>query len=241
MDAYRRDHVLHPSPDWSPVTVLDRATLDEPLSTAMRDGSRAEHEAAESSSFIGELLAGRVSEAGYTAYLLRLRAVYAALESVGRELSEDPYVAAVHDLDLERLAALDADLAHWAPAGAELGASPATEAYVERLHGSAAWGGLDVAHHYPRYLGDLSGGQAIGRTLDREFSLGGRGLSFYAFHAVPKPKPYKDGYRARLDALASSPEDKARVVAEVQVAFQLNRGLFTELGSLLPTFGRVPA
>ena len=56
------------------MTLLAQAALDAPLSTAMREGSRAEHEAAESSSFIGELLAGRVSEAGYTAYLLRLLA-----------------------------------------------------------------------------------------------------------------------------------------------------------------------
>ena len=227
------------------MTVLDQAVLDAPLSTAMREGSRAEHEAAEGSSFIGELLAGRVSEAGYAAYLMRLRAVYAALESVGRSFAEDPYVAAVHDRDLERLACLDADLAHWAPAGGSpspvLEESPATSAYVERLHASAAWGGLYVAHHYTRYLGDLSGGQAIGRTLDREFELGGRGVSFYAFDAVPKVKPYKDAYRARLDALGSSPADTARIVAEVQVAFRLNRALFAELGALLPSFRRLPA
>ena len=82
------------------------------LSAAMREGSRTEHEAAEGSLFMSELLDGRISPAGYTAYLLRLRTVYAAMETVGRQHLDDPLVAAVHDVDLERLAAIDADLDH---------------------------------------------------------------------------------------------------------------------------------
>ena len=224
------------------MTVLDDNQLDAPLSAAMRDGSKTEHEAAENSTFMGELLAGRINEAGYAAYLLRLRVVYDALESVGRTHHNDPLVGAVHDQDLERLAALDADLDHWAPGVDRAVDSPAAAAYAERILATAPeWGGLYVAHHYTRYLGDLSGGQAIGRILDREFDLGGRGIAFYAFPAVPKPKPYKDAYRARLDALGTTPEEKARIVTEVQAAFQLNRALFAELGDQLETFRREPA
>jgi heme oxygenase len=222
------------------VTVLDQTALDEPLSIAMRDGSKAEHEAAENSSLMSELLGGRVDEAGYAAYLLRLRRVYEELETTGRALRSDPIVAAVHDPGLERLAAIDADLDHWAPGADRSVDSPAATAYAERLASSAGWGGLYVAHHYTRYLGDLSGGQAIGRILNREFDLGGRGIAFYDFPSVPKPKPYKDAYRARLDALGSSRDDKARVVAEVQEAFRLNRAIFAELGELLPTYRREP-
>ena len=58
-------------------------TAEPTLSQAMRTGSRAEHEAAESSTFMAELLDGRISERGYAAYLLRLRAVYATLEALG--------------------------------------------------------------------------------------------------------------------------------------------------------------
>ena len=199
------------------------------LSRAMREGSQAEHEAAEGSSFVGDLLAGRVSAEGYAAYRLRLRAVYAAMESVGRARLEDPYVAAVHDPALERLAAIDADLAHWAPDTSLHVDSPATTAYVSRLEASAAWGGLFAAHHYTRYLGDLSGGQAIGRFLDREHDLDGRGTAFYRFDAIDRVKPYKDAYRARLDALDPTPAETERVVAEVRVAFELNRALLEEL------------
>lgn len=214
------------------------APVARPLSAAVRDGSRAVHEAAEGSAFLGELLGGRIGEAGYAAYLRRLRPVYAALETTAREQRDDPLVAAVHDPALERLAALDADLAHWAPGEPVVCDSPAATAYAERVAASRSWGGLLLAHHYTRYLGDLSGGRAIGRVLDRHFSLGGRGLAFYDFPAVPRVKPYKDAYRARLDALDLSAAASARVVAEVRVAFGLNRALLEELGARLEEFRR---
>lgn len=215
------------------------------LSVAMREGSRAEHEEAEGSVFMAELLDGRIREEGYAAYLLRLRTVYAAMERVLRERLDDPLVAAVHDPALERLAAIDADLDHWAPSSGAPGArreldpgeSPAATAYRQRLE-SADWGGALVAHHYTRYLGDLSGGQAIGRVLDRTFDLEGAGTAFYAFPQIPRPKRYKDAYRARLDALGLPPQDVRRVVEEVRVAFRLNQDLFTELGDDLDAYRR---
>ena len=86
-----------------------------PLSVAMREGSTAEHDAAEQSPFVSELLGGRVNGQGYADYLLRLRMVYGALEDTVRARRDDPLVAAVYDPALERLTAIDADLEHWAP------------------------------------------------------------------------------------------------------------------------------
>jgi heme oxygenase len=218
------------------MTVLDESTLDLTLSAAMRVGSQAEHQEAEDSAFMSELLAGRVNERGYADYLLRLRTVYDAMESVLRAHLDDPAVAAVHDPALERLAAIDADLDHWNAGGDRTVDSPAAEAYRARIEEAAAWGGLLVAHHYTRYLGDLSGGQAIGRILDRTFGLDGRGVAFYDFAEIPKPKPYKDAYRARLDALDLPTDDRNRVVAEVRAAFRLNQALFAELGRNLDAY-----
>ena len=205
-----------------------------PLSLAMREGSRAEHEAAEGSTFMAELLEGRLTTEAYADLLLRLRRVYAVLEDVVRERAGTPALAAVHDAALERLAAIDADLAHWAPGvDPESVASPATDAYVARLRAAAGdeLGGALLAHHYTRYLGDLSGGQAIGRVLSRTYGLPeGVGVAFYDFAAIPKPKPYKDAYRSRLDGLGLTPEQVAAVVDEVKVAFALNQALFDELG-----------
>jgi heme oxygenase (biliverdin-producing, ferredoxin) len=215
------------------------------LSTAMREGSRAEHEAAEGSAFMADLLDGGLVAQAYTDYLLRYRVVYAALEQALRDHAADPLVAAVHDPALERLGAIDGDLAHWAP-GADPAApvdSPAATAYRDRIveaadQAAAGWGGALVAHHYTRYLGDLSGGQAIGRVLDRTFDLDGAGTAFYGFTDIPRPKPYKDAYRARLDDLGLDAADVDRIVAEVKVVFGLNQAVFAELGADLDRYRR---
>ncbi|WP_406815346.1 heme oxygenase (biliverdin-producing) [Mycobacterium sp. M23085] len=197
------------------------------LSVAMKEGSAAEHDAAEQSPFMVELLAGRIGAAGYSDYLLRLRVVYAALEDVVRARRDDSMVAAVYDPALERLAAIDADLDHWLPEGAARKVdSPAATAYADRL-AALTWGGAVVAHHYTRYLGDLSGGRGIGKILERTFGLRGDGLAFYKFPV--RPKPYKDGYRARLDALRADAFEIDRIVGEVKYAFGLNQAIFDEL------------
>ncbi|GAB2885763.1 biliverdin-producing heme oxygenase [Nocardioides pacificus] len=228
------------------MNVLEPVVLDRPLSVAMREGSQAQHTAAENASFTSELLEGRINEQGYVDYLLCLTEVYGALEAVGRELAGDPIAAAVLDPDLDRAESLANDLAYWAhrlpsdsaTASASPSASPAAAAYAERVGASATSPLRFVAHHYTRYLGDLSGGQVIGRILDRTFDLQGCGVAFYDFAAIAKPKPYKDRYRARLDALDLSVEERQVVVDEVKVAFRLNQDLFEELGQNLDAYRR---
>jgi heme oxygenase (biliverdin-producing, ferredoxin) len=214
---------------------LSAAEAVRPLSAAMKEGSIAQHEAAEHSSFVAELLGGRINEQGYTDYLLRLRVVYAALEDAVRARRDDPLVAAVYDPALERLTAIDADLDHWAPGATREINSPAAQAYRDRIAG-ASWGGALVAHHYTRYLGDLSGGQAIGKILDRTFGLDGAGLAFFEFPV--RAKLYKDSYRARLDGLGLDASETDRAVDEVKVAFGLNGALFEELAANLPAYRR---
>ncbi len=214
---------------------LSAAEAVRPLSVAMKEGSMSEHEAAEQSPFVSELLSGRVNEQGYIDYLLRLRMVYAALEDAVRVRRDDPIVAAVYDPALERLTAIDEDLQHWSPGIALDVESPAAQAYRHRIV-EASWGGTLVAHHYTRYLGDLSGGQAIGRILDRTFGLDGAGLAFYDFPM--RPKPYKDSYRDRIDGLSLDADDIGRAVDEVKVAFGLNQAMFDELAGNLPAYRR---
>lgn len=76
----------------------------------------------------------------------------------------------------------------------------------------------------------------MGRILDREFGLGGEGLAFYAFDV--RVKPYKDGYRDRLDGLGLTPDEIERVVDEVKIAFGLNQAVFDELAEMLPDYRR---
>jgi heme oxygenase len=205
-----------------------------PLSAAMREDSRTEHDAAEHSPFMSELLGGNVNAQGYVDYLRRLRMIYAALERAVREQRADPLIAAVYDPALERLSAIDADLGHWLGEAAPEVDSPAARTYRDRI--AAASGVGLLAHHYTRYLGDLSGGRVIGRMLDRAFALGGAGLSFYDF-AMPA-KPYKDAYRARLDGFVLSRDETDQVVDEVRLAFRLNMELFDELAANLAAYRR---
>lgn len=207
------------------------------LATLMREGSQAEHQEAESSSFMAEMLNGNVNSVGYTTYLAMLQQVYLALENVADQLATDPIASAVIDPALYRREAIAADLAYWAPAGAPEILSPAVDDYVARIQATLGDPVLYLAHHYTRYLGDLSGGQAIGRILARTFELDApAGVQFYEFTEIPKPKPYKDAYRARLDGLGLSAEDQERVVDEVKAVFDLNGALFAELSLRLDQF-----
>jgi heme oxygenase (biliverdin-producing, ferredoxin) len=199
------------------------------LSSAMRAASQQEHDAAEQSPFMTELLSGGLGKDAYFAYLLRLRTVYAALEQAIRRQRDDSLVAAVYDPALERLPAIDADLRWWSDGAPMSCTSPAADLYRERLEGLGAGEAL-LAHHYTRYLGDLSGGQVIGRTLDRTFGLGGAGLALY-FFPMP-PQRYKDAYRSRLDALTLRTHQIETLLSEVKFAFRLNQALLDELGVL---------
>ena len=206
-----------------------------PLSLAMREGSRGDHEHAESSAFVADLMAGRAHPARYAAYLRRLRAVYAALESAVDEQRHHVAVARVHDDALCRLDALDRDLAHWAPGHDGAVASTAAAAYRDRIERAGQRPHLLVAHHYTRYLGDLSGGRMLARALRRGYpgqGLDGHGLAFYDFPDVPKPVAYKRAYRDALDDLPLSEGQRREVVEEVRQAFRLNRLLLDEVVAL---------
>lgn len=202
------------------------------LAAQLRDGTRAEHERAESTPFVTRLLDGAVPLDGYVRYLVQLTTVYAALER--DPLPADPQVAALCDPALRRLPALCADLEHLAGPGwaARCSVSAATRSYGERIDDvRTRWPGGYVAHHYTRYLGDLSGGQAIAAALRRHYGLsGGDGTRFFTFDGIGPVKPYKDRYRAALDTFTWDPAERALVVAEARTAFRHNRRLLRALG-----------
>ena len=200
------------------------------LARAMREGSRAEHVAAESAPFVADVMTGAVAPATYALYLARLREVYVALEDAVAAHRDRPELASLYDDRLLRLGAIDADLAHWATHAARDAAarSPAVAAYVDRIERATDWPELLVAHHYTRYLGDLSGGRILARRLCDAFGPGAA-LAFYDFPHIEKPETYKRAYRDALDALPLDTWQRRRVVREVRAAFRLNRALLEEL------------
>ncbi|WP_282691943.1 biliverdin-producing heme oxygenase [Streptomyces sp. CC208A] len=210
--------------------------MDTPFSTLIRTASHEQHTEAETSAFMGDLLGGRLGVAAYARYTEQLWFVYRALEESAEALREDPVAGPFIQPELFRTAALEADLAHLRGPGwrAGLSALPATEAYAERVAECARdWPAGYVAHHYTRYLGDLSGGQIIRDKAERTwgFARKGDGVRFYVFDAIDNPAAFKRAYRALLDGVNADDLEKQRIVDECRRAFAFNTAVFRELGN----------
>lgn len=185
------------------------------FSTLIRTASHEQHMAAETSAFMGDLLGGRLGVAAYARYTEQPWFVYEALEGTAGRLAADPVAGPFLRPELFRLPALERDLAH--------------------LRGPRRPGGY-VAHHYTRYLGDLSGGQVIRDTAERTwgFARKGDGVRFYVFEGIANPAAFKRGYRRPLDAIPVDDLERQRVVAECRAAFALNTAVFRALGEEFP-------
>ncbi|MGW8332459.1 biliverdin-producing heme oxygenase [Streptomyces sp. NPDC055897] len=210
-----------------------------PFSTLIRTASHEQHTEAETSTFMGDLLGGRLGVDAYARYTEQLWFVYWALEEGASALAADPVAGPFIQPELMRTAELERDLAHLRGADWRRTASPlpATAAYAKRVALCArTWPAGYVAHHYTRYLGDLSGGQIIRDKAERTwgFARKGDGVRFYVFDGIGNPAAFKRGYRERLDGLGVDDLEKRRVVDECKRAFALNTAVFRELGEEFP-------
>jgi heme oxygenase len=218
-----------PISDPTPTSTPDDET---PFSTTLRTATRREHTDAERAPFAHALVRGEVSLAGFQDLLLQLVQIYTELEAVGDALRPDPVAGPFVDDALLRRPALESDLDQlvgptWRDQVAPL---PATLAYTARLQAVRADPVRFVAHHYTRYLGDLSGGQIIGRTVARAYQLDERAGAFFRFDAIEDPAAFKAAYRARLDQAPWDQAQRAAVIDESRLAFGLNAQLFGDLG-----------
>ncbi|MGY4993783.1 biliverdin-producing heme oxygenase [Streptomyces sp. 900105245] len=205
------------------------------FSSLIRTASHAQHAAAENSAFMSDLLGGRLGVDAYARYTEQLWFVYEALESAAEHLTADAVAGPFVRPELLRLPALERDLAHLRGPGwrAGLSALPATRAYADRVRECAErWPGGYVAHHYTRYLGDLSGGQIIRDRAEKTwgFARKGDGVRFYVFEEIANPAAFKRGYRELLDAIGVDDLERQRVVGECRRAFALNTAVFRALG-----------
>jgi heme oxygenase len=218
---------------------LDATATGTPFSTLIRVASHEQHTEAETSSFMGDLLGGRLGVEAYARYTEQLWFVYRALEDAAGMLRDDPVTGPFVRPELMRTAELARDLAHLRGDGWHTGltALPATAAYAARITECAhEWPAGYVAHHYTRYLGDLSGGQIIRDTAEKTwgFTRKGDGVRFYVFEQIANPAAFKREYRALLDAVNADDLEKQRVVEECRRAFGFNSAVFRELGTEFP-------
>jgi heme oxygenase len=209
------------------------------FSTLIRTASHEQHTEAETSTFMSDLLGGRLGVEAYARYTEQLWFVYRALEDGAQALASDPVAGPFIQPELMRTAELERDLGHLRGPGwrARTAPLPATAAYAARVAECAeSWPAGYVAHHYTRYLGDLSGGQIIRDKAEKTwgFARKGDGVRFYVFEQIPNPAAFKRGYRELLDAVDADDLEKQRIVDECRRAFAFNTEVFRELGAEFP-------
>lgn len=205
-----------------------------PFSTALRERSSSAHSSSEHAGFMDDLMKGEGTREDYIALVAQHWFIYEALEGAAQRMRRDPVASVFISDKLTRLPALESDLefllgADWRDQIAPL---PTTRRYVERIHQvGATWPGGFVAHHYTRYLGDLSGGQFIGRLMARRFGFDTNGIGFYLFADIADPKAFKDYYREQLDAVPWDAAERESVIDEVLLAYRFNTEVFRDLGA----------
>jgi len=212
---------------------MTAAQTDASFSALLRERTAGDHRDAETSPFMAALLKGELPLAGYTDMLAQHAHAYEALESPDPVVADDPTVAPFLHPGLLRTPALTADLtdlvgSDWRTVHPP---SSATSRYVARLRQvGSTWPGGYVAHHYTRYLGDLSGGQFIGRIAARTYDLTpDRGGRFPNFDGLGDLDEFKQGYRRALDDAPWPLDEQTRIVDEIRTAYQLNSDVFAEL------------
>lgn len=215
------------------MTLIDPPSVAQPFSRQLRDGTATDHQHAESARFVSALMDGTVPRAGIVDLWTQYHWIYAELEATGADLRHDPVVGRFVVDELERTAALEHDLRLMAATGAEgsLDPTPTTERYRARLRELRSWPAGFVAHHYTRYLGDLAGGQVIGRVLSSRSDLVDGELAFPVFDAIPSRPRFREQYRVWLDQVPWDEHERRRVVDEARLAFTLNAQLFEDLAA----------
>ncbi|MGP9537660.1 biliverdin-producing heme oxygenase [Brachybacterium sp. AOP43-C2-M15] len=208
----------------------DSAVPDAParFSALLREATRTEHSEAESRGFITRLMGGELTEEDYWRLLAQYLPVYEALEqAIEAAAASDALAASFHDPRLARAAAIRHDLAARFGEGPEIDAPlPITERYARRIREATV--PQLLAHHYLRYLGDLSGGQAIGALVARHYQVPREQLTMWDFSGIDAPKRVKDGYREQLDGI-TDPAVREEFLAETKLGYELAGELFAAL------------
>ena len=198
---------------------------------------------AENTKFVASFLRGVVDYEEYRKLLTNFYYVYDTMEQRIRE-TEDPMVQAIKSEDLERKEAIERDLEYYyGPEWKDKQIpSEACNTYCHRINEVAEKDPyLLIAHHYTRYIGDLSGGKILKEIAARVLKPPvGKGLDFYEFPSIPNAKEFKNNYRACLDNLDCDEQQINALVTEANYAFRLNMYMFEEIqGSASKSFLRL--
>jgi heme oxygenase len=210
--------------------------MSHDLANRLREGTKQSHTAAENTAYMKCFLKGIVEREPFRKLLANLYLVYSALEEELQRHQSHPVVGPMYFAELNRTGNLEKDLVfyygdNWRE---QIAALPAGQVYVERIHEIANTDpALLIAHAYTRYMGDLSGGQALKNIVRSALNLPpDRGTGLHEFEQIPTveaKRAFKEKYRQALNSLPVDEATIQRIVDEANYAFQLNRDVVHEL------------
>ena len=210
--------------------------MSNDLASQLREGTKQSHTMAENTAYMKCFLKGIVKQEPFRQLLSNLYFVYSALECTLLRNCSHPVVSGIYFPILNRKAHLEEDLAYYYGDNwrESIAPSEAGRDYVAHIHDlSNTQPALLVAHAYVRYLGDLSGGQALKNivrsALELPEEVGTRFYEFDAFASVVEMREFKGQYRDALNSLPVDEELATKIVAEANFAFSLNRDLLHSL------------
>lgn len=216
----------------------DEGEVGSDLSEQIKVATKDNHIRAENTQLMLSYQKGQITLPQYKVLLCSLYEIYKALEEELNRNSSHPAVAPIYfPQELARLEALETDLEYFF--GSEwkkrVIVPAATQRYEQRLRKIGKdHPELLVAHAYTRYLGDLSGGQVLGKITQKSLGLSNKeGLSFFSFPGVTSPNRFKQLYRSRMNSIELTEEEKAEVLEEAVAAFELNIQVFDDLQKML--------
>ncbi|XP_026181427.1 heme oxygenase 1a [Mastacembelus armatus] len=208
------------------------------LSEQIKAATKENHVRAENTQLMLSYQKGQITLAQYKVLLCSLYEIYKALEEELDRNSSHPAVAPIYfPQELDRLDSLERDLEYllgsdWRN---KVIVPAATLRYEQRLRQIGRENpALLVAHAYTRYLGDLSGGQVLGKITQKSLGLSSKdGLSFFSFPSVSSPNRFKQLYRSRMNSIELTEQQRAEVLQEAVAAFEFNIQVFDDLQKML--------
>ncbi|XP_056309456.1 heme oxygenase 1a [Danio aesculapii] len=208
------------------------------LSEQIKAVTKDSHVRAENTQLMLSYQKGQITQTQYKLLLCSLYEIYRALEEELDRNAEHPAVQPIYfPQELARLEALERDLEHFfGPQWRKRITVPAaTHRYAQRLReiGKSS-PELLVAHAYTRYLGDLSGGQVLGKITQKSLGLtGNKGILFFSFPGVTSANRFKQLYRSRMNSIEFTEQKRREALDEAVRAFEFNIDVFDDLQKML--------
>ncbi|XP_068192923.1 heme oxygenase 1a [Antennarius striatus] len=216
----------------------DPGDVGSDLSEQIKAATKDIHVRAENTQLMLSYQKGQITLPQYKVLLCSLYKIYKVLEEELDRNYSHPAVAPIYfPQELGRLESLQRDMEHFFGSNwhERMIVPAATYRYEDRLRKiGKETPELLVSHAYTRYLGDLSGGQVLGKITQKSLGLSSKeGLLFFTFPGVTSPNRFKQLYRSRMDAIELTEEQRAAVLEEAIRAFEFNIQVFDDLQKML--------